>query len=163
MNTKAYIDALRAKTESGSIYAVARLLQIDEDTVRAWHLGRSHPDALACMEIAEKLDKDPMKVLADVRADAEKDKVKKARWRELARKLNGLAPVFLATAIGATTGYSTPEQGQTSTPKTTTNRVAAICIMSSLIARLLRRRQQSVRLHFLDLANRRRGVHLRPA
>jgi hypothetical protein len=86
MKCNDYMEAVRLKTRSGSIYAAAKLLQLDEQTVRDWAKGRRLPDAFGCVRIAEVLDLPPMQVIADIEAEREGDTPKAARWRDLGKK-----------------------------------------------------------------------------
>ena len=134
-STDDYLLALRRRTATGTVYAVAKLLDLPHLHVRAWYKGKSRPDAYSCVKIAEVLDVEPMRVIADVEAEREKDEVKKRRWRDLARKYGTSALVVLCTAIGAIGDSATAEQRSSSTPRGS----GPFCIMSTALRRLLQR------------------------
>lgn len=102
MKTMEYVDAVRAITATGSVYAAAKLLEMSEDTVRNYALGRSYPDPYACARIAEVLDLPLEQVIADVNAEKESDPGRRAYWVELARKFAACVVMGSAIAIGAT-------------------------------------------------------------
>jgi len=110
MRTADYLSRLKLMAPRPTVYAVAQLMELPEGQVRHWYRGRTHPDTMACIRIAELLDLDPLQVIADVEAEREKDEGKKARWRELARKLSGSALVVICSAIGATADNSHAQQ-----------------------------------------------------
>lgn len=114
MKTLDYLEELKAVAPRPSVYAVAQLLGLKEDTVRSWHLGRAHPDAYACSLIAEALDRPIEQVLADVQADKETDPTRKRYWEGLARKYAACVVAGLATTMWPSDGRSATGQPELS-------------------------------------------------
>lgn len=110
MTTKEYLDAIRALTATGSVYAAAQLLGIEEQTVRNWATGTRYPDAFGCMKLAEALDLPIEQVLADVNAEKEKDPERRAYWEGLARKFAACVVMGLGTTTWPTDGHSATGQ-----------------------------------------------------
>lgn len=100
MKTADYLQELKTKTRSGSLYAAAKLIGMPETTVRTWQRGRSLPDALGCLKIAEALDLPWEIVLTDIEAEREKDPERRAVWEELRKKLKCSDRVAGSTARG---------------------------------------------------------------
>lgn len=85
MNTKEYLAAVKAATETGTDYAAAKLLGVDRAVISGWSRGVYLPDALACFTIAKVLHLDPARVVADIereRAERQGLTKKAERWRE---------------------------------------------------------------------------------
>lgn len=100
MKTADYLQELKTRTRSGSLYAAAKLIGMPETTVRTWQRGRSLPDALGCLRIAEALDLPWEIVLTDIEAEREKDPERRAVWEELRKKLKCSDRVAGSTARG---------------------------------------------------------------
>jgi len=133
MNTADYMARLRELAARPTVYAVAQLLDLPEQTVRNYAKGKSCPDTFGCVRIAELLDLDPMQVIADVEAEREKDEGRRARWRELSRKLGGSALVVICSTMPTTADC---EAALHPTPYSTTSVSAGFCIMSIALRRL---------------------------
>ena len=97
-----YVTALRARTGTGSVYAAAKMLGVNEQTVRDWATGRRTPDADGCYRIAEALDVQLAEVIAAAEEERTKDEKKKAIWRERAKKAASSASAALLITIGTT-------------------------------------------------------------
>lgn len=100
MKTADYIEALKPLAKARSVYAVARLLEMDDSTVRHYAKGRRCLDDFAAVKIAELLDLPPMQVIADVNAERESNPVRKMYWQEMSKKLVGLSAAVVLS-IGA--------------------------------------------------------------
>lgn len=114
MNSADYIELLKKQTKTGSIYAVAKLLELNDTTVRHYAKGRREFDTYAALRVAELLNIEPMQVIADVEAAREKDESRRRYWKELAKKSAGL----IATVVFAITLLTLPDanHSQQSTP-----------------------------------------------
>lgn len=112
MKTTDYIEALKPLAKSRSIYAVAQLLEMRDDTVRHYAKGRRFFDAYACFKVAELLDIPATQVIADVEAERETDEKRRVYWRELARKLAGATAgaVFAITNLMSSDAQASPRQ-----------------------------------------------------
>lgn len=104
MNTLDYIEALKGLTETRSAYAVAKLIGVDEDTVRGWEKGRTFPTVESCIVIAQKLHLDWPQVVADIRLEASKGKREREVWEKIAGKaaaaLSGICLISLLNSGG---------------------------------------------------------------
>lgn len=105
-----YMTAIKARTPTGTTYAAAKLLKVNEQTARNWTTGKSLPDAYGCVRIAQVLDLPPMQVIADIEAEREAGTEKGRRWQDLARKFASSALAVGCITIG-TIGGSSPWQG----------------------------------------------------
>lgn len=109
MKTSDYIEALRPLTPTGSMYAIAKLLDVTEQAVHGYAHGKRQFDSYAAFRVAELLNLPPAQVLADAESEREKDSKRRVYWEDMARKLAGSTAVFLI-ATGTCGGffYSTP-------------------------------------------------------
>lgn len=85
MNTVDYIEALKPLARKPSVYAVAKLLDIPEQTTRAYAKGRRHLDVFAADKIAKLLDVPAMLVIANVEASKENDEKRRVYWVQVAK------------------------------------------------------------------------------
>lgn len=104
MKSAEYIEALKPFAKSPSVYAVAKLLAIPEDTCRGYALGRRYLDIYACLRVAEILNIPLERVIADVALERETDPAKREVWNDLLRKF--AAGILMASAIGLVLGGS---------------------------------------------------------
>jgi len=132
MTVVEYIDALKAMTPSGTVYAVAKLLGMPDQTIRNYATGKALPDTYGCVKIAEALNVDPMKVIADVEAEREKDEVKKGRWLDLARKFACWVTTAGGIAIGSTAAFSPPTHASDSDSKIAVPPQFVLCQLRAL-------------------------------
>jgi len=86
MKISDYTAAIKARTGTGTSYAAAKKLGVDEDTFRGWEKGRRFPDAFGCLKIAQALDMPLEQVIADIERQREQDETKRQHWENLARK-----------------------------------------------------------------------------
>lgn len=107
-----YMAAIAAKTPSGTVYATAKLLGINEQTARNWATGKSLPDAWGCVKIAETLDLPPELVIAEIEAQRTRDPAKAERWKALAGKFTSSALIVGCITIGTPAGNSLSGDGQ---------------------------------------------------
>lgn len=110
MKTADYIAALKEKHQITSDYGVAKLIGETPQKLGNWTSGRDCPGTLACIKIAEKLEVNPVQVLADVELErAEKaGKAKVAEeWKGVLEKLGALVVTML---MGAAITCPTPSQ-----------------------------------------------------
>jgi len=87
MNCKDCIDKVRAKTETGSYYAAAKVLGVSEETLRGWKNGTRNPDPFSCLRIAAVLETPLEKIIACVQLEREKDPIKRKAWRDYLRSI----------------------------------------------------------------------------
>ncbi len=95
-----YLDDLADLTETGSDYAIAKMLGVTRQRISNYRAGRHHFDQEMCFRVAEALGLNPIEVIAALAAEKEKDKEKARAWRERYRRYAGrAAAVFLAAAL----------------------------------------------------------------
>lgn len=99
MNSREYLDALRAHLNLPSDYAVAKVLNTTRATVSTYRTGRHTFDDATALRVAELLGIDPQRVVADMHAERAKDERVRAFWQQIAATA---AAVVLGVAIGAT-------------------------------------------------------------
>jgi predicted transcriptional regulator len=83
MKSADYIEQLRKLTNTGSLYAVAKLTGLSENAVQHYSKGRREFSNYAASRVATLLNIEPMEVIANVEAAREKDEGRKSYWQEL--------------------------------------------------------------------------------
>lgn len=79
-STTYYLDQIAKLTETGSDYAVAKLLGISGSRICNYRNGRAHFDDMICLKVANILQIELTEVIASANYQREKDKNKKAFW-----------------------------------------------------------------------------------
>src|ERR1043165_9656851 len=100
MKTADYIDKLRTLTETGSDYAVAKLLGISEQAVNRYRTGAHAMSPDVALLVAEKLHLPVLEVLADAQLEHAKDAATRSRWAKV-RKTAGHRAAAVLLAVGA--------------------------------------------------------------
>jgi transcriptional regulator with XRE-family HTH domain len=95
-----YMARIKAGTATGTTYAAAKKLGVNDQTARNWTSGRSLPDAYGCLRIAEALNLPLEQVVADIEREREKDEARRKDWETLARKYAASVLIAGYTAIG---------------------------------------------------------------
>lgn len=73
------LDKCKEKLNESSNYGLSKKMGISETNLSRYYSEKSSPDDFACFKIAETLNLDPAFVIAQIRAESEKD-VKKAEY-----------------------------------------------------------------------------------
>lgn len=81
MKTVEYLDECKKKLDITSNYALAKALDIAEQRIHDYYKGRNGPDDYGCFKIAECLAIDPAIVIAEIRAETEKNPRKREFFR----------------------------------------------------------------------------------
>lgn len=81
MKTVEYLDECKKKLGITSNYALAKALDIAEQRIHDYYKGRNGPDEYGCFKIAECLEIDPAIVIAEIRAETEKNPRKREFFR----------------------------------------------------------------------------------
>lgn len=81
MITAEYLDKCKEKLNISSTYALAKAWDVSETMLGNYYNGRRSPDDFACFKIAETLNLDPAYVIAQIRAENEKDEKKAEYFR----------------------------------------------------------------------------------
>jgi transcriptional regulator with XRE-family HTH domain len=86
-HTAAVLDALRARLNLPSDYALAPVLGVSRSQMSAWRNGKSPMSDRIAEQIGELLGRSPAYVLACVEADRSKSPKIRAAWAEAAEAL----------------------------------------------------------------------------
>lgn len=121
MKTANYIDMARKLTQTGSDYAVAKLLGITENAVNHYRLGRRVMDNDTCRRLAEALGRPLEELIAVAEMERAKDEPTRKAWEKRLKTVGRraaavlIAPALIiaawghsATADGALTSASGP-------------------------------------------------------
>ena len=92
-----YIQALHAHYGTSTTYALAKAMQLGDQTVRGWTKGHTFSDQHA-VQVAEILGIDPGEVLAAVSAERTKSPEARQVWERIADQLSSAA-ASLALAV----------------------------------------------------------------
>jgi transcriptional regulator with XRE-family HTH domain len=117
METRDYLDALKAATAIESDYGIAKRLNVTRQAVSNWRTGVASPDALTCYEIARLIGANPAKVIADIeleRASRGGKRDQETAWRRVLERIGGTA-----AAVVVSTALIGPSPAQSSTRTTT--------------------------------------------
>ena len=100
MTTIEYIDALRAHLGLSSDYQLARELRVTRSAVSKYRTGQTTADESTALRIAELLNIDPARVLADVAAERARTPEARTVWRRIANSL-AVVPLFIFIGLQA--------------------------------------------------------------
>lgn len=81
MITRELLDKCKEKLNISSTYALAKIWDVSESMLSNYYNGKRTPDDFACFKIAETLNLDPAFVIAQIRAENEKDEKKAEYFR----------------------------------------------------------------------------------
>ena len=95
------LDALKLRHNLASDYKVAKFLDLSQQTISAYRLGRNFFDDSIAIRVAELLDLDPAFVLACVHAERAKKPEVKAVWEKIARAASAAALFFMVLGVTA--------------------------------------------------------------
>lgn len=108
MNTTIqFIDAVKSKHGIASDYALAKFLEVKQQTVSGYRQGKVFLGDETAIKVAKVLEVEPASVLAAVHAERAKTEEEKAVWKLIYEKLGGIAAGALI-AITASTAAPTP-------------------------------------------------------
>jgi len=109
--TTEYLDEVKRAKGLTSNYALAKWLGIAEQDISRCYQGKKHGDEYICTRIALALGKEPIHVMAEIRAEAEKNKSKREFW------LNFLshAAVVIVLVTGLVLGFPSTSEADAST------------------------------------------------
>lgn len=77
---KELLDQIKTQQGITSNYALAKLLEINESRIGEYYKGIVKPDDYAITRVALILQMEPMNVLAEIRAETEKNPQKRRFW-----------------------------------------------------------------------------------
>lgn len=81
MKTIELLDECKKKLEVTSNYALAKALDVAEPRIHEYYKGKAMPDEFACFKIAETLEINPAVVIAEIRAELEKNPKKREYFK----------------------------------------------------------------------------------
>lgn len=87
-------------------YKLAQALELPVNRMSEFMSEKRAPDAYTCVRMALVLGRDPAEVIAEVKAETEKNEKRRAFWRDFlqrakqAAKLGTLALLFTASLLG---------------------------------------------------------------
>lgn len=102
-----YLDMVGNLTETGSDYAIAKLLGISRQRISNYRTGRNTFDDEMCTRIGLSLGKNPFEIIAAINAEKAKTSEKKKFWKDAAEKISATAAMLvLGTGLAASMVYS---------------------------------------------------------
>ncbi len=105
MKPAEYVQAAVKAKGLKSAYALSKETGISESRFSNWKSGKEWPDNKACAVLAEILQIDPLKVIADIEAQKAKNEEDAKFWRSIQKKA---AAVLMPVALGFATNVFTP-------------------------------------------------------
>lgn len=104
-NVDFYLDELAKHTETGSDYAIAKLLNVKPNRISNYRTGRHVFDDEMCIKIGGLLDIEPLEIIASMNALRSKSEKQKKFWEKTYERITGTAAsVILALALVAGLG-----------------------------------------------------------
>jgi len=100
MRTVEYLDAVRAHLGLTSDYQLAKVLKVRGSAVVNWRKGRSNLADDVAVRVAELLQLDPARVLADMAAERSSSEAVRAIWSRVAATLSVAAVAVIASVPG---------------------------------------------------------------
>lgn len=106
--TVEYLDAIKARLNLPSDYAVAKALHLTRAAVSKQRLGHNVFDDTTALRVAEILDVDPMEVIAAANAERARDDETRRLWERAWGKVTGVT-VASALVVGLSVAPSVAE------------------------------------------------------
>jgi hypothetical protein len=100
MKTIEYLDAVRERLNLGSDYKLAKVLCVHQTTISNYRHGRSALADDVAVRVAELLQLDPARVLADMAAERSSSEAVRAIWSRVAATLSVAAVAVIASGPG---------------------------------------------------------------
>lgn len=91
MKTTEYLDAVKAKMNLTSDYALAAYLGISRQAVNGYRKGKSVLDTYVAARVADALAIPHMVVIADVQVENEHNEKRRTYWENFSKRLRGVA------------------------------------------------------------------------
>ncbi len=82
MEISRYFDKAKKKLSFTSDYALARHMKVSRTAITNYRQGKRHIDEYTAFKLAEILDIDPALIIAEMKAETEKNPEKQAFWQE---------------------------------------------------------------------------------
>jgi transcriptional regulator with XRE-family HTH domain len=104
MKTSQYLDLLKAHYDLTSDYQIAKKAGLSTQSVSRYRLNKTSFDDLTAIRIAELLEIEPAKIMADMHALRAKDAETRAVWERLSKTLtSAAAAIFLGVFVSLAT------------------------------------------------------------
>ncbi len=100
MRTNEYLDAVRERLNLSSDYKLAKVLKVHQTTISNYRHGRSAIADDVAVRVAELLQLDPARVLADMAAERSSSDQVRAIWSRVAATLSVAALAISASVPG---------------------------------------------------------------
>lgn len=130
MKIQQLLDAVKNANGLKTDGELARKLGVDKRRVSDYYKGDRVPDEFVCLKISENLGISLASVIAQVKAETEKDETRREAWRNYMKSLGGLAAGIALGFFVLVTSIVTP------TPQQPLSLAAqgsgTICIMLSI-------------------------------
>lgn len=92
-------EALKARGDSGSDYAVSKALGLSRQAISKIRSGLNGLGNDAGIKAAEVIGMDPLRILAILGAERSKTEVERSTWELLLKRLGGMAAAFVFAAV----------------------------------------------------------------
>jgi transcriptional regulator with XRE-family HTH domain len=102
-NVKKLLDAVKAKADIESDYALAKILDLPKQRISDYYKGKTTPDKFACLQIANALNKTLDEIVTAVELDAEKNEKRRSVWEKHYKQIGGIAASFMMIAFSFVT------------------------------------------------------------
>lgn len=83
------------------LYRLAKQLGIPNPRISEYRSGKATPDAYACAKLADALGVDPLALLAQVEAATEKNEIRKAYWKSVAKRTGAVTVTVILSTLMA--------------------------------------------------------------
>lgn len=103
MKTVDYLDAAKAAAGIQSDYALAKRLGITHQAISNYRQGRHTADHVTAGKLAELLDVDPVRVIADIEIERATRPEQRRLWERIAAKVAAGVLVAIGASIAAPT------------------------------------------------------------
>ena len=97
MKPTEYLDAVKARLNVSSDYALAKRLELANGSLSGIRSGHRHIPLDVAFRIAITLEMDPAEVVADLEAQREKNEQRRGFWRSFASRARSSAVAVLCT------------------------------------------------------------------
>ena len=139
MDSKALLAAVRAAQGLPSNYALARFLDVRENTLARWHSGRHTPDDATAAKLARLAGLDVGMVLASMAAQRAATAEERTLWEGIAQRLATAAGVVAAAILAVFLAGAPDAQARASTEESGASLAAVVLLTIRRSARVLQR------------------------
>lgn len=102
MRTIDYLDAIKARHGLRTDYQLSKFTGWNKQRVSNYRNGKTELDEAACIQVAEWLDENPAKVMAEIQASRTKCPEAAQIWAKVAKAMQGVSlSAFVAFSVAA--------------------------------------------------------------